>query len=181
MEKLKPTFHRSFSQNISLESNQKKKRQVSTLLVPPHLAKYVRSNGATSLLRKTLKSQRRILQTGNRINKESANTKYQRMRGKTKERKYIKFNARPTTSEWAQLRGLALSHGVSMCYLFAFMIEEYKNNKDGFDQKVIWQIKAAIHSNFKLNTFSRELWILEYKITKTSSPKIRNRNGPKIA
>ncbi|TGL31577.1 DUF1564 family protein [Leptospira koniambonensis] len=182
METLKPTFHRSFSQNISLENIITKKRKVSTLLIPPHLAKYVRKQGINYLLRKALSSQRRSFHSNKRINSVSIYTKYQNTLGGSKEKKYIKFNFRPKAEDWTQLRSLAISHGVSMCYLFVMLLEEYKSKGFSKVEKIIWQVKAAIHANFDSKVFFRELWIFEYQLGK-SNFRIRGKDphGPKIA
>ncbi|MGJ4748086.1 DUF1564 family protein [Leptospira sp. SA-E8] len=182
MEKLKPTFHRSFSQNISLGNIIKKKRNVSTLLIPPHLVKYVRKRGINYLLRKTLASQQRSFRSNKRINSESIYTKYQNIRGRSKENRYIKFNFRPRQEDWTQLRSLAISHGVSMCYLFVLLLEEYKSKGFSDAEKTIWQVKAAIHANFDSKIFFRELWILEYQLAKSDfRMKRKDPHGPKIA
>ncbi|TGK41467.1 DUF1564 family protein [Leptospira andrefontaineae] len=182
MEKIKPTFHRSFSQNVSLENIIKKKRKVSTLLIPPHLAKYVRKNGINSLLKKTLASQRRNFHSIRHVNSESIYTKYQKIRGKLKENKYIKFNFRPRSEDWIQLRSLAISHGVSMCYFFVLLLEAYKSKGFSNEEKIIWQIKAAIHANFESKIFFRELRILDYQSAKSNfGAKRKNPHGPKIA
>lgn len=182
MEKLKPTFHRSFSQSISLGNVFKKKRKVSTLLIPPHLAKYVRKHGVNYLLRKALTSQRKNFYSNKRLNAESTYIKYQNIRGKSKENRYIKFNFRPRQKDWTQLRSLAISHGVSMCYLFVLLLEEYKSNGSTGTEKVIWQVKAAIHANFDSKIFFRELWISEYQIARLNfRMKRKNPHGPKIA
>ncbi|TGN00257.1 DUF1564 family protein [Leptospira dzoumogneensis] len=182
MEKIKPTFHRSFSQNITLGNIIKKKRNVSTLLIPPHLAKYVRKRGINYLLKKTLSSQRRSFHLNKRLNSESIYTKYQNIRGRSKENRYIKFNFRPRSEDWTQLRSLAISHGVSMCYLFVLLLEEYKSKGFSNSEKIIWQVKASIHANFDSKIFFRELWILEYQIAKSDfRVKRKDPPGPKIA
>lgn len=182
MEKIKPTYHRSFSQNITLGNILKKKRNVSTLLIPPHLEKYVRKQGINYLLRKALSSQRRSFHSNKRINSKSIYTKYQNIRGRAKENKYIKFNFRPRSEDWTQLRSLAISHGVSMCYLFVLLLEEYKSKGFSNSEKIIWQVKAAIHANFDSNIFFRELWISEYQIAKSDfRVKRKDPHGPKIA
>ncbi|MEI1279385.1 DUF1564 family protein [Leptospira venezuelensis] len=161
METSKNTLHRFFSQNISLENVIRKKRKVSTLLIPPHLEKYVRKQGINHLLRNALANQRRSFHSNKRINSNSINTKYQNIRGRSKERRYIKFNFRPRPEDWTQLRSLAISHGVSMCYLFVALLEEYKLKGISKAEKIIWQVKAAIHANFDSKVFFRELWIFE--------------------
>ncbi|PJZ24676.1 hypothetical protein CH352_13005 [Leptospira hartskeerlii] len=184
MEKLRPTFHRSFSQNISLENTIRKKRKVSTLLVPPHLAKYVRKQGINYLLKKALTHHQRSFRfhSSKRINSESIYTKYQNIRGRSKDNRYIKFNFRPRTEDWIQLRSLAMSHGVSMCYLFVLLLEKYKSKEFSNVERIIWQVKAAIHANFDSKIFFRELWVLEYRLTKSDfRVKRKDPHGPKIA
>lgn len=182
MERIKPTYHRSFSQNITLGNIIKKKRNVSTLLIPPYLAKYVHKHGINYLLNKTLSSQRRSFHSNKRINSESIYTKYQNTRGRSKENRYIKFNFRPRSEDWTQLRSLAISHGVSMCYLFVVLLEEYKSKGFSNSEKIIWQVKAAIHANFDSKIFFRELWILEYQLANSDfKVKRKNPHGPKIA
>ncbi|EIE01166.1 DUF1564 family protein [Leptospira licerasiae] len=182
MEKLKPTFYRSFSRNISLENKIPKKRKVSTLLIPPHLAKYVRKQGINYLLKKALAGQLRSFHSSRRINSQSIYTKYQNIRGRSKENRYIKFNFRPKSEDWTQLRSLAISHGVSMCYLFVLLLEEYKSKGFSYTGKTIWQIKAAIHTNFESNIFFRELLILEYPLAKSDfNGKRKDPHRPKIA
>ncbi|GBF40409.1 hypothetical protein LPTSP1_34270 [Leptospira johnsonii] len=69
-----------------------------------------------------------------------------------------------------------------MCYLFVLLLEEYKSKGFSDTEKVIWQVKAAIHANFDSKIFFRELWILEYKIAK-SNFRVKRKDGhrPKIA
>lgn len=182
MEKLKPVFHRSFSQNISLGNIVQKKRKVSTLLIPPYLSKYVRKHGISNLLRKTLARQQKCFHSNKRINSESIYTKYQNVRGRSKENGYVKFNFRPRPEDWTQLRSLAISHGVSMCYLFVLLLEEYKSKGFSNSEKMIWQVKAAIHANFNSKIFFRELWILEYQSANSDfRVKRKDPHGPKIA
>ncbi|TGK01754.1 DUF1564 family protein [Leptospira langatensis] len=178
----KHTFYKSTSQSISVERRPSRLRPVSTLLIPPHLEKFVRKQGVTRLLKETLRVQRNILKTPKRINSYSTNTRYQRMREKLLEERYVKFNFRPEQNDWAQLRNLALSHGVSMCYLFVFLVEEYKGKQFSSDANPLWQIKAAICLNTRQHTFFRELWILEY--SDTDYMPISNKRapaGPKLA
>ncbi|PJZ76528.1 DUF1564 family protein [Leptospira neocaledonica] len=182
MEKIKHTFHRSFSQNISLEGIIKKKRKVSTLLIPPHLAKYIRRQGINYLLRKLLTSQRKSFYSNKHLNSESAYTKYQNIRGRSKDNRYIKFNFRPRPEDWIQLRTLAISQGVSTCYLFVLLLEEYKSAGFSNAGKVIWRIKTVLHTNFDSRIFFRELKILEYQLVKSDfRVKRKNPHGPKIA
>ncbi|WP_167882097.1 DUF1564 family protein [Leptospira semungkisensis] len=182
--KNKSSFYKSISRNISIRNRSSRLRPVSTLLIPPHLEKFVRCHGVTRLLREMLKVQRSILITAKRMNNYSANVRYQRVREQNIEGRYIKFNFRPAQNDWALLRNLAIGHGVSMCFLFVFLVEEYKQKQFSKDNKVIWKIKTKISLNVKAGILLRELWVLEYtevNIDQIGALYLRGPTDPKLA
>lgn len=177
----KLNYHKSSSDEISLKSRYTKDRKVSTLIIPPRYLKEVRKKGVTRLLEKALTTQSHILKTRLRINKSSPNIKYQTSLGTKARKYYTKINFRPKPEHWAQLRSLALSHGVSMCYLFIFLLEALLLNSSLNKASTVWQLKATLRYGLQRNTLVRDLWITEFVKEDVYENRRRESSDPKIA
>lgn len=169
----KNSYHKSVSTPIHLLLEKGHPEKVATLLVPRHLIKRIKKGNFSRQFTRTVTSQRSLLKSSRRLNANSSNTKYQKPRGPNC---YVKINFRPKAEDWAQLRSLAISHGVSMCLLFTILFEASLLEKKEESELRLRQIKSSLYLNLTKKIFYRELWINELQ-----KPTLAIRSGPKIA
>ncbi len=71
----------------------------------------------------------------------------------------VRLNVRLPLALWAQFRSLARSHGVSVCYLFVFLVGQDSKDKESVETSTLKQLQFREILDLVRKTLYRELRI----------------------